>query len=176
MKTFYSLILFVCFLSVSCKGQKTDEEKDQVDSFGLFIPKEPIGYVSDFDKIFLPAEIVFLDSIIINHEKQTTNNIAIVTYNLNSSLIESQEDFNKFSLTLFRKWGVGTKNKNNGIGILVCQNLRKIRIEVGYGLERKLTDEEAKKIIDDIIIPEFKRSDYFKGVSKGLEAIIKEIE
>jgi uncharacterized protein len=72
--------------------------------------------------------------------------------------------------------GVGKKDKYNGIGILISINLRKIRIEVGYGLESKLTDEEAKKIVDTIIIPEFKNGNYYLGTLYGLKAILKEIE
>jgi len=132
--------------------------------------------VSDFDKIFTIDEAVRLDSIINAHEVKTTNEIAIVTLSLDSFQIKTPKDFDKFSLSLFKKWGVGKKDKNNGIGILISTNLKKIRIEVGLGLESKLTDQEAKKIIDLIILPEFKNGNYYIGVLKGLQQVFIEIE
>ena len=76
---------------------------------------------------------------------------------------------------MFNAWGIGEKGKNNGIGVHMSPNLKMIRIEIGYGLNIKLTDEEAKQIIDRIIIPEFKNGNYFIGISKGLKAIFNEI-
>lgn len=176
MKHVHLFIILICLLSLSCKGQKKETNNQQVDSFISIIPKEPIGYVSDFENVFSNTEIRFLDSIIIQHEKNTTNQIAVVTWNLDTLLIKSAEDFNKISQALFRKWGVGQKEKNNGIGLLICPNLRRIRIEVGYGLEKKLTDEEAKKIIYSVIIPYFKKGEYFLGVSKGLADVFSHIQ
>jgi uncharacterized protein len=174
MKAIQFFVLFICASHFSCKAQIKDTYP--IDSFAHAIPKEPLGYVSDFATIFTPEQIVFLDSIITEQEKQTSHQIAVVTIKLDAVLIQSQSDFDRFSLALFKKWGVGHKGKDNGIGLLICPNLRKIRIEVGYGLEAKLTNEEAKNIIDTIIIPEFRKSDYYNGVLKGLMAIFKEIE
>ena len=139
------------------------------------IPKEPIGWVSDFERNFSEEQINFLDSIIGLHENETSNEIAIVTLQLDSTDIESIEDFETLSLTLFTQWGPGKKEKNNGVGILFSKKLRKIRIEVGKGLESKLTNKEAKDIIDNIIVPEFKKSNYYEGIVKGLQEIIREI-
>jgi uncharacterized protein len=167
------IAVFISFSVVGC-GQNEKKEKTVDDKF--IFPEKPIGWVSDFEKKFTPNEIAFLDSLISKHEEETTNQIAVVTYQLDSNLIKTDEDFDEFSLQLFKKWGVGTKEKENGIGILLSPNLRKVRIEVGYGLEAKLTNQEAKMIIDSIMIPEFKKEEYFKGVANGLNAIIKEIK
>ena len=73
-------------------------------------------------------------------------------------------------------WGIGKENKNNGIAIVFGKQIKQIRIQVGYGLENKLKDEEVKKIIADIIIPEFINDDFFNGIKKGLIEIIAEIK
>lgn len=65
---------------------------------------------------------------------------------------------------------------DNGILIVFGKKLRKIRIVVGLGLEEKLTDEEAKKIIDETIITEFKNGNFFEGIQKGLQEVMKGIE
>jgi len=131
-----------------------------------------IGYVNDFEGIFSNEQILELNSIIGKQEKETTNQIVIVT-------IKSFEPFETlfdYSLKLANYWGVGQKDKNNGITIVFGKQIRQIRIQVGYGLEKKLKDEEAKRIIDNVIIPEFKKGDYFVGIKNGLAEIIKEIE
>ncbi|MFA5990607.1 MAG: TPM domain-containing protein [Sphingomonas sp.] len=130
------------------------------------------GYVNDFEGVFSSEQILELNSIVGQQEKETTNEIVIVS-------IKSFEPFETlfdYSLKLANNWGVGQKDKNNGITIVFGKQIRQIRIQVGYGLEKKLKDEEAKKIIDNVIIPEFKKGDYFVGIKNGLTEIIKEID
>lgn len=133
---------------------------------------EPIGYVNDYEKIFSDEQIDSLTSIIKKHQEKTTNQIALVTID---SFAPYKTLFD-YSLDLFNTWGIGTKEKNNGVAIVFGKNIRQIRIMVGYGLEKKLKDEEAKRIIDDTIIPEFKKGGFYTGIKKGLLEVIKEIE
>ena len=130
---------------------------------------KPIGYTNDFEHILSPNEIDALDSIIKFFENETTIQIAIVT--LDSSYV-AKEKFDYFITALGNAWGVGQKNKKNGIMIGVSASLRKIKISNGYGIEAKLSDNETKKIIDEIILPEFKEGNYYKGLKKGLAAIM----
>lgn len=174
MKTLLSYFFIIFSLSLPCCGQK--DKKEPVSSYQSLIPEKSIGWVSDFDSVFTLSEAVYLDSIIKRHEMQTTNEVALVTLQLDSFQVKTIEDFDKFSLSMFKKWGVGKQDKNNGIGILISINLKKVRIEVGYGLESKLTDVESQKIIDTIILPEFKKGAYYAGTLNGLNAIFKEIE
>ncbi|HEV7783677.1 MAG TPA: TPM domain-containing protein [Chitinophagaceae bacterium] len=179
MKNILSCLLIVSSLTLTCCGQgdkKDKKEKEQPAAPVRGIPERPLGWVSDFEKVFTPEQINFLDSIIGKHEKETTNEIAIVTYQPDSTQLEEAGSFDKFSLALFNQWGIGKKEKQNGLGILVSVNLRKVRIEPGYGLESKLTSMEAKQIIDSIMLPAFKNNEYFNGVVKALEAIMKEIK
>lgn len=165
-QSFYILILLIV-ASVGCS---------QENRFKKLIPVKPIGWISDFEKVFTDEQIKTLDSIISEHEVKSSNEIAIVTLALDSVAIKSVKDFEQFSLELCKQWGIGKKEKDNGVAIIIVKNLKRIRIEVGYGLETKLTNTEAKIIIDSIIIPEFKRSNYFDGTLKGLLEIIKEIQ
>ena len=162
------LLLSGLLLLSPLQGQKNKLEK--------LIPKEPIGWVSDFERVFTQQQIQALDSIIFLHSNDKGNQVAIVTLNLDSLSINSKEEFAELSLLLFNQWGVGEKNLNNGVGIILSRNLRMIRIEVGKGLILKLTNEEAQSIIENIIIPKFKKSDYYQGVLKGLQELINEIK
>jgi uncharacterized protein len=81
----------------------------------------------------------------------------------------------EYAVKLFEKWGVGKADKDNGVLLLVSMQERKVRIEVGYGLEGVITDLEAGNIINDIIVPRFKENDYNAGVYDGVYALANEI-
>lgn len=74
---------------------------------------------------------------------------------------------------LFRHWGLGQAGENNGVLLLVAKNDRKIRIEVGYGLEGALTDALAKTIIDTVILPNFRQQRFSVGILDGAEMITR---
>ena len=80
-----------------------------------------------------------------------------------------------YGYQLGRAWGIGQKDANNGIILLVAPNERKVRIEAGCGLEKSLTDEEADGIIQQRILPRFKKGDMAGGILTGSAAIIREI-
>jgi uncharacterized protein len=80
-----------------------------------------------------------------------------------------------YGVYLGRSWGVGRKDVNDGVLLIVAPTERKVRIEVGYGLEQALKDEEAKRIIDDDILPRFRTGDMAGGIKAGADGIIEEI-
>jgi uncharacterized protein len=82
------------------------------------------------------------------------------------------EEIEPYANALFRTWKLGEKTKNNGVLLLVAPNERKVRIEVGYGLEGTLTDALSKVIITNAIAPRFKAGDFGDGVSRGVDDII----
>jgi uncharacterized protein len=82
------------------------------------------------------------------------------------------QDIEGFALKAARKWGLGQKKKNNGILLLVARNERKVRVEVGRGLEGDLTDLQSHRIIDEVILPLFKRGQVENALTAGVEAII----
>jgi len=82
------------------------------------------------------------------------------------------QDIEPYANALFRAWKLGEKQKNNGVLLLVAPRERKVRIEVGYGLEGTLTDAISKLIIANAIVPRFKASDYSGGIDRGVDDII----
>ena len=85
--------------------------------------------------------------------------------------LEGQE-IEPYANELFRTWKLGEKTKNNGVLLLVAPNERRVRIEVGYGLEGTLTDALSKVIITNAIAPRFKTGDFGGGISRGVDDII----
>ncbi|MFK3970162.1 TPM domain-containing protein [Pseudomonas sp. NPDC087358] len=102
------------------------------------------------------------------HEELTTEQVVVVTLpNLQGSTIED------YGYQLGRYWGIGQKGKDNGALLIVAKEERKVRIEVGYGLEDRLTDAQSSVIINQIITPAFKQGDFVGGISKGTEAMVQ---
>jgi uncharacterized protein len=99
-------------------------------------------------------------------EAKSTDQVAVVT--LKSLQGYPIEDF---GYRLGRKWGIGQKDKDNGILLIVAPNERKVRIEVGRGLEPLMTDLMSKLIIENAILPEFRRGDYSAGIRAGVRDI-----
>ena len=85
--------------------------------------------------------------------------------------LEGQE-IEPYANTLFRSWKLGEKAKNNGVLLLVAPNERRVRIEVGYGLEGTLTDALSKVIIANAVTPRFKAGDFGGGITRGVDDII----
>src|SRR5262249_2938254 len=77
---------------------------------------------------------------------------------------------------LFRAWGLGRAGENNGVLLLVAKNDRKMRIEVGYGLEGTLTDLHTKLIIENTMVPAFRAGDFSGGISRAVDDIIMVLE
>lgn len=84
-------------------------------------------------------------------------------------------DVADYGLQLANYWGVGRAGVNDGVVLLVAPNERKTRIEVGYGLEKALTDKEAETIMQQAILPRFSTGRMAEGIAAGSEAIIREI-
>lgn len=100
-------------------------------------------------------------------EQETTDQVVVVTVpDLEGEPIES------LGLRLGRGWGIGQKDVDNGVLLIVAPNDRKVRIEVGYGLEGLLTDDRAKVIIDDPLLPAFRAGRYEAGISNGVSEIV----
>ncbi len=100
---------------------------------------------------------------------ETKSGIQLVVATVNS--LEGQ-DIEPYANELFRKWALGEKKKNNGVLLLVAPNERRVRIEVGYGLEGTLTDALSKVIITNAMTPRFKAGNFSDGISRGVDDII----
>jgi uncharacterized protein len=86
------------------------------------------------------------------------------------------ETIEQFSLRVAEAWKIGRKTIDDGAILLVAKNDRKLRIEVGYGLEGALNDVTAKRIIDEIITPKFKTGDFSGGIEDGVDRMIRVID
>jgi uncharacterized protein len=85
-------------------------------------------------------------------------------------------EIEEFGYQLGRFWGIGQKGKNNGVILLVAQAERKVRIEVGYGLEGTLTDALSANIIQSVIVPQFKSGQFADGIEQGATAVMAALQ
>ncbi len=138
-------------------------------SFWDHLP-EPIGLVNDFERIFSDEQERSLKNTISNFKAET--GIQIVILSLDSACT-SKDKFDALALHIFNTWGIGEKGKDNGVLITISRGHRIMRITNGYGIERILSNEETKTIIDTYFIPDFKKGEYYKGTLTGLRELMK---
>ena len=125
------------------------------------------GRVVDNAGLLNPETKSYLTSIFAQHESETSNQVVLVTLSdLQGYTIED------FGYQLGRHWKIGQKDVDNGVLLIVAPNERKVRIEVGYGLEGVLTDAYAHAIIQNDILPSFKQGNYHQGIVNGAQRII----
>ena len=151
---FFSIatLMFIVFLTTSCSTSS------------------PIVFVHDRANL-IPEDIeksiqVRLSKI----ESDTTAEFVVVT-------VESLEGatIDKYAFELFNDWGIGKKDKNNGVLLLVAPNERMARIEIGLGLEKYISNDKAREILNAEIFPPFRSGDMVKGIEQGVIALEKEI-
>ncbi|MDO7898153.1 TPM domain-containing protein [Pseudomonas citrulli] len=125
------------------------------------------GRVVDTAQLLEPATRTQLEAQLQAHEQATGEQVVVVTVpDLQGARIED------FGYLLGRHWGIGQKDKNNGALLIVARDDRKLRIEVGYGLEDRLTDAQSSVIIHQVITPAFKTGNFNKGISDGVAAML----
>jgi uncharacterized protein len=129
------------------------------------------GRVTDNAEILSEAARQALTASLKEHEDRTSNQIVILTIpTINGQSIE------EYTVEVFEAWKLGQKGKDNGLLIVIVPNDRKMRIEVGYGLEAVLPDVIAGRIIQLVMTPRFKDGDYDGGISDGVRAVIQVLE
>jgi uncharacterized protein len=125
------------------------------------------GRVVDAAHLLQPEQQARLEAKLKAHEDRTSDQLVVATVpSLGDLTIED------YANRLFRHWQLGQKAKNNGVLLLVAPNERKVRIEVGYGLEGALTDALSKVIISTAIAPKFQQGDFAGGLEAGVDAIL----
>lgn len=134
---------------------------------GMNIP-EPTGYVVDTINIITPSTKDAIELTCKNLD--SIAQVAVLT--VSSTYPYSIEEY---SIKVAEKWKVGYVGKDNGVILIVVKNDRKVRIEVGRGVEDKITDATAGRIIANDIIPYFKNGNFSEGIAKGIYAIRKEL-
>lgn len=129
-------------------------------------PQDPTRRVHDLANLLNNQQLQAVETICRDVEAKTTAQIAVVTVpSLDGRTVDD------YGHELFNTWGIGQKDVNNGVLLLVAPNERRLRIEVGYGLEPLLTDSLCGQIRDNQIVPLFKRDDYPRGIQEGTRAI-----
>lgn len=130
-------------------------------------PGKPSGLVNDFAGVLSVEQKQQLETKLEQFKTASGNEIAVVVINsLQDDTIEN------FAVDLFKEWGIGQKGKDNGVLILVAKEDKKMRIEVGYGLEGDLTDAQSSWIINQTMKPAFANNDFYQGLNEATDKII----
>jgi len=124
------------------------------------------GWVTDLAGFLTPEEERSLEELMASYKAGSTNEIALLTVpDLGGRSLE------RYALEVARNWGIGQQETHNGALLLVARKEKKIRIEVGRGLEGTLTDSISGRIIRDVISPAFKQGRFYEGLRAGIEAM-----
>lgn len=160
MKKFFSIFisLLVWAVSFSQKPVNLDE----------LLKMKPTQLVNDFTGTLTPDQKQALENKLVAFDDSTSTQIAVV-------IVPAMDgrDIADYNVQLGRAWGVGGKEYNNGVVLLIAKDDRKLNIATGYGVEGALPDITSKHIIDEAIVPNFKGNDYYRGIEEGTDAIIK---
>jgi uncharacterized protein len=150
-----SILLFILCSSSMALGQFT-------------IPEKPSLQTSVYDYVSLlsKSDQKALEQKLINYSDSTSTQIVVAIFASTEG-----EDINYVAAKWGEKWGIGRADEDNGVLLLVANDDRKIAISTGKGVEGLLTDALSKRIIQLIIVPEFKQGNYSTGLNKGVDAI-----
>lgn len=162
----FSLICSAALLLTGCAADEGTGEAPSAGDPAL----ELTGRVVDAADIFSPQFEEDLTAKLSQLESDTLVQLAVVS----APTLEGY-DIADYSLNLANAWGVGNDERDDGLMLLIAPNERRLRIEVGYGLEASVRDEEARLIIDRDILPHFEASDYEAGVDAGVDSLIREV-
>lgn len=126
------------------------------------------GRVVDQARLLSPDQLTALDAKLAALEQQSGHQVVVAT-------VASLEGYpiEDYGYQLGRAWGLGDKKANDGLILLVAPNERKVRIEVGYGLEPIVTDALSKVIIQRSVLPRFKAGDMAGGITAGADALVQ---
>lgn len=123
--------------------------------------------VNDYANVLDSSQQEELEKYLRKVDKSSKLQVALLTIpSLEGEALES------YSIRVVEKWKLGDAERDSGVLLLVAKEDKKLRIEVGYGLEKDLTDAISSKIISSIIAPSFKQGDYYNGIKNGLKAIV----
>ena len=163
-------LLFIFALFISVCGQAQIE---------TILPARPATpkLVNDFANLITPEQEEALEHKLVAYDDSTSSQIAVVTLPTLTDQKGVVYEDEEVALKILREWGVGQKNRNNGIVLLIVKSPddteRKIRIEVGYGLEGAVPDITAKNIIENDIVPNFRTGNFYRGIDEATTSIIQ---
>ena len=143
--------------------------------FAVAAPAADVPYLSgrvvDNAELLAPGTADRIGILLREHESRSGNQIAVLT----TPSLEG-ESIEEYALKVFNTWKLGQKGKDNGVLMVIVPGERRMRIEVGYGLEGTLTDVAANRIIRNVMAPLFKAEDFNAGVEQGVAAVVTQLE
>ena len=157
-KSLYVFTFLITLISTSISFAQYDIPK---------IPKEQTS-VYDYITLLTPSQKSNLEQKLIKYSDTTSTQIVVAIISTTKG-----ENIGLLAPKWAHEWGVGQAKEDNGVFILLAKDDRKIWISPGYGVEHKLTAGITGELIRNIIIPEFKKNDYYSGLNKGSDAIFK---
>ena len=134
-------------------------------AFALSVP-ELTGRVNDYAALLTPATEARIDALLTRLERDTGAQVVVLT--IDSLQGEPLEDY---SLRVAETWKLGRADADDGALLLIAKNDRKMRLEVGYGLEPVLSDVMSRRILDQILRPSFRAGDFDGGIERAVEAM-----
>ncbi len=129
---------------------------------------DPPRLVNDFAQQLNPTEAAALEQKLVAYNDSTSTQITVVVVPTTGD-----HPIADYAFALGREWGVGQQGKNNGLVILWASSDRKVFIATGYGMEGAIPDAIAKRIINQVIIPDFRNGMFYRGLDRGVDAIMK---
>jgi uncharacterized protein len=132
------------------------------------IPPPPAQYFNDYANAVSAATAARLNQTLKDFERETSSQILVAVF----PKMQSDSSLEDYTVRVAQSWRVGQKAKDNGAVLFVFTQERRLRIEVGYGLEGALPDALGKRIIDEQITPRFKAGDFDGGLTAGVQSII----
>ena len=174
MKRIYYLLIFICLMFGCNTAPERQNKPPEQNSNKL---PEADAYVEDYEGVLVYDSgsenwtynhLATLDSTLQEFEYRTGNEIAIITV----ADISPYSTLKDYATAIANQWGVGKKEKNNGLVIAVSTKRREIWIATGKGTEKIITNEICKNIIDTKMLPEFSKGKIFEGIEIGLHAIM----
>jgi uncharacterized protein len=129
------------------------------------------GRVNDYASVMSQEQSRILEERLAQFEQETGHQVAVLTI----PTLEG-EDIEGFSIRVAEAWQIGKKGFDNGVILVVAVKDRRLRLEVGYGLEGVLPDAIAKTITSNYIVPRFRTGDYAGGIVSGIDAVLKVIQ
>jgi uncharacterized protein len=155
---FYSFFIFLAFSFFAMGIANAQYDIPEV-------PKEQTSVYDDVDLLTLSQKNA-LESKLIRYADSTSTQIVVAIISSTKG-----EDISFLGAKWGQKWGIGQADEDNGILILLAKDDRKIDINTGYGIEYRISDRDAERIINRVIIPEFKSGDFYGGLDAGADAI-----
>ncbi len=127
--------------------------------------------VTDLTGTLTPEQVAALDSKLSSFEQAKGSQVAVLVVPT-----ARPEEIEQFAIRVADDWKLGRKGVDDGALLLVARDDRKVRIEVGYGLEGVLPDATANRIIDEVIVPRFRSGDYYGGIDAGVDRMMQVID